>query len=100
MSCLSIAATGDNITTSGTSANIALPVNSAGGVPTFVRVAATVAAHVRLGTSGSVAATTDDILVMPNDAVVLLSRGFSHIAAIQNAAAGLVQVSPVEDVIR
>lgn len=100
MGCLSIVATGDAITTSGTSANIALPVDAAGKKPAYVRVAATAAAHVKLGYDNTVAATTDDILVQPNDAIVLLSRGFSYIAAIQNATGGSVVVSPVEDVIR
>ena len=92
---LSITATGVTITTSGVSAGSALPVNSAGTAPRFVRIAATAAATVRLGVGAQTAATTD-MLVQPGDATVVATCGATHAAALQVAAAGVVQISPVE----
>ena len=94
---ISVAATGVKITTSGTSASSALPVANSGAVGFHVRIAATVAAHVRLGI-GSATAVTTDLLVQPGDAVILrVPSGATHVAAIQASAAGIVVVSPVED---
>ena len=94
---LQIFATGVNITTSGTSAGATIPLSSAGTVPRYVRISATVSACVRIGTGAQTAVATD-LLVQPSDAVILATNGCTHIAAIQQAAAGVVQVSPVEDI--
>lgn len=94
---LQIFATGVNITTSGTSAGAIIPLSSAGTVPRYVRISATVSACVRIGTGAQTAVATD-LLVQPSEAVILATNGCTHIAAIQQAAAGVVQVSPVEDI--
>jgi len=94
---LQIFATGVNITTSGTSAGATIPLSSAGTVPRYVRISATVSACVRIGTGAQTAVATD-LLVQPSEAVILATNGCTHIAAIQQAAAGVVQVSPVEDI--
>ena len=94
---LQIFATGVNITTSGTSAGATIPLSSAGKVPRYVRISATVSACVRIGTGAQTAVATD-MLVQPSEAVILATNGCTHIAAIQQAAAGVVQVSPVEDI--
>lgn len=94
---LQIFATGVNITTSGTSAGATIPLSSAGVVPRYIRVSATVSACVRIGTGVQTAVATD-LLVQPSEAVILSTNGCTHIAAIQQAAAGVVQVSPVEDI--
>lgn len=92
-----IAATGVNITTSGTSARTALPTMSSGENPRYVRVSATVSARVRLGTVTSNAVATD-LLVMPSDAVILcVASGLTHVCAIQDTGAGTVAVSALED---
>ena len=94
---LQIFATGVNITTSGTSSGATIPLSSAGTVPRYVRISATVSACVRIGTGAQTAVATD-LLVQPSEAVILATNGCTHIAAIQQAAAGVVQVSPVEDI--
>lgn len=93
---ITVAATGVLITTSGTSAEAAIPNDAAGVRARLVRVSASVAACVRLGTTSSVAAVTTDLLVQPGEPVLLYCKGYGFIAAIQLAAAGKVQVSPVE----
>lgn len=94
---ITVTATGVLITTSGTSAGSALPNASSGEVPRYVRIASTAAATVRMG-AGAQTAITTDMLVQVGDAVVLaVPRGVTHIAAIQVTAAGVVQVSPIED---
>jgi len=88
--------TGVNITTGAASASSALPVGSAGGAAKSVRVAATVNARVRVGLTGLTAVATD-FLVTPNEAIVIDTRGCTHVAAIQDTAAGVVNVAPVEN---
>ena len=43
------------------------------------------------------AAAAGDMLIKPGDAVILDARGFDHVAAIQVTAAGILQVSPLEN---
>jgi hypothetical protein len=94
---MTVLKTGVNIATSGTSANAALPTAQSGEIPRYVRVTATAAAHVKLGVAG-VAATAADLMVQPGDAAVLVvPRGITTIAAIQDTAAGTVNVVPLED---
>lgn len=97
-SSITVIATGVSITTSGTSASATIPNDSAGNIPRYIRVAATVAACVRLGKTSATAVTTD-MQVQPGDAVILhVPSGMDKIAAIQVSAAGVVQVSPLENV--
>lgn len=97
MQFITVTKTGVAITTSGTSADSAIPTASSGEVPRYIRVSATVAACVRIG-AGAQTAVTTDLMVQPGDNVILVvPQGCNHIAAIQVAAAGVVQVSPIED---
>lgn len=92
-----ITATGASIATSGTSASANIPNNSAGEKPRWIRIAASAAACVRIGKSPQTAVTTD-MQVQPGDAVVIaVPSGVDTIAAIQVSAAGVVQVSPLEN---
>lgn len=93
---LSVSSTGANITTSVASASVAIPNAASGQRPRFIRVHATVAATVRLGT-GAVAAVATDMIVDPGTPVVLNVAGNTHIAALQVAAPGTVNVVPLED---
>ena len=93
---ITVAATGVLITTSGSSASATIPSNSAGTTPTYIRVAATAAATVRLGKTSATAVTTD-LLIQPADAVILAVGGNDKIAALQVSGAGVVQVSPLEN---
>lgn len=92
---ITVSVTGVAIATSATSAGATIPLDSAGNVPRFIRIAATAPACVRLGVGAQTAVTTDS-LVQPGDAVVTTTNGRTHIAAIQVAAAGVVQVSPLD----
>ena len=95
---LTVTVTGIAMATSGTSANATIPLDSAGNVPKYIRISATAAATVRIApTTGTPVALTTDLLVQPGDAVVLATSGCTKIAAIQVAAPGVVQVSPMEN---
>ena len=94
---LQIIATGISITTSAVSAGATIPLSTSGAVPRFIRISASAAAFVRIGTGAQTAVLTD-MLVVPGDALVIATLGCNNIAAIQQAAAGIVQVSPVEDI--
>lgn len=93
---ITIAKDGATVTTGVASAAIPIPTNSAGTKPLYVRVTATNESYVQLG-SATVAATANSLLVQPADAVMLAVGGHSHIAAIQGAATGRVNVTPLED---
>lgn len=94
---ISIMATGVNITTGAASAASALPVALSGEVPRYVRITATANARVRLGLVGLTALATD-VMVQPGDALILeVPRGITHAAAIQDTAAGMVNIAPLED---
>ncbi|MDE2102838.1 MAG: hypothetical protein KGL39_36680 [Patescibacteria group bacterium] len=96
-SAITVSVTGVSIATSGTSASATIPNASDGSLPRFIRVAATQPACVRLD-SGSATAVTTDLQVQPGDAVILTVNGRNKIAAIQVSAAGVVQVSPLENI--
>lgn len=91
-----IFATGVNITTGAASASASIPNASNGTKPKFVRVASTAAAYVKIGTAG-VTAVAGDMLIQPGDSHVLSVNGCTNIAALQVSAAGIVQISPLED---
>ena len=94
---ITVVAVGTTITTSGTSASATIPSCQSGEYPRYVRVAATAACYVKLGT-GAATATTSDILVQPADAVILhVPSGYTKIAAIQDSAAGKCNVVPLEN---
>lgn len=96
MNALQIFATGANITTGLTSASAAIPVTSSGALPSYVRLCATVACYAKVGPS-TVAAAAGDILINPETPVILYVRGVTHIAAIQAAAAGVLNIAPIEN---
>ena len=94
---VTVTVTGATIATTGTSASVSIPNDSSGNKPNYIRVAATAPACVRLGKTSATAVTTD-IQVQPGDAVILaVPKGYDIVAAIQVAAAGVVQVSPLEN---
>lgn len=94
---ITVIASGATISTSGTSARVALPNMSSGEGPRYIRVSATAAAYVKLGKDNTVTAAAGDLLVQPADAVILSVNRNTYIAAIQVAGAGVVQVSPLEN---
>ena len=93
---ITVSKTGIQLATSGTSNGAAIPFDSSGGIPRLIRIAATAAACIRLG-SGAQTAVTTDLQVQPGDSVVLTTNGATNIAAIQVSNAGVVQVSPLEN---
>lgn len=93
---ITLGATGIRLASSGTSSGAALPVGLAGDVPRLIRVTATADAHVRIG-SGAQTALNTDAMVQPGYGVVVTTNGATHIAVIQASSAGIVQVSPLEN---
>lgn len=95
---LSIQTTGKTKTTGASSANDTLPLDSAGNAPRYVRIAATVESYLKLGKDNTVAATANDILVQPADAVVLATNGMTYFAHIQGGTSGKLNVQALENV--
>lgn len=92
---VAVTKTGLNLATSGTSANGTIPVDSGGSTARFIRVASTAASYIRIG-SGVQTAVNTDLLVQPGDSIVLSTNGCNNIAALQVTAAGIVIVTPLE----
>lgn len=93
---ISVVKTGSTIAFTGTSANVAMPKDSSGTTPKYIRLASTAACYVKIGASG-VSAVAGDLLVQPADSVVLKVGRQAYIAALQVSAAGTLQISPLED---
>lgn len=91
-----ITVSGVTLTTSGTSASAAIPNNSSGLRPNYVRIQVTNYAFIKFGVSGA-AATANDILISPNEPEVFAISGLTHIAAIQQAAAGVINITAMEN---
>ena len=94
---ITVTAAGFSAAAAAASASSAIPNDSSGRAPNYIRVAARNECYVKLGVSG-VAATTADILVQPADSIFLqVPKGITHIAYIQGTAAGQVNVVPLEN---
>jgi hypothetical protein len=97
MHALQIYASGTNITTGAASASVTIPNSSASGIkPKYVRLCASVACYAKVGPSG-VTAAAGDILINPETPVILCVSGVTHVAAIQLAAAGVLNIVPIEN---
>ena len=88
--------TGATLAVGATSANVAIPTDSAGTTPKYIRLAATSACYVKIGPSG-VAAVAGDLLLNAGEGVVLKAGKNTYVAAIQVSAGGTLQISPLED---
>lgn len=91
----SVNATGTQVTTAGTSAATAIPNNAAGKVPKHVRLQSTGNCYVRPGTAGTTC-TVNDILLSPNNHLVLSVAGFTHIAHLQETVGAKLNITPLE----
>lgn len=83
--------------TGAASARTAIPVDSAGNIPRYIRVAGINECYVKVGNS-AVAATANDMLIQPADSVIMTVNNMTHIAYIQGTAAGKINVVPLENV--
>lgn len=79
------------------SAEIALPVGASGARTKFYRfIAVAGAAHISLGITGMGAATANDCLIGITG-LVLDCSGLTHFRHIEQVAATIIQISPVEN---
>ncbi len=92
---MTVQTVGVTAATSGSSARSAIPVDSAGNIPRYIRVAGINECYVKLGIS-TVVATTNDMLIQPADSAILTTNGMTHIAYIQGTSAGKVNIVPLE----
>lgn len=92
---LTVAASGVQVTAGASSAVVAIPNDAQGVRARRVRLLATGTLYVRPGFSGTTC-TASDILLGPNEAVVLEVKAFTHIAYLQEAAAPKLNITPIE----
>lgn len=94
---ITVTVTGVSTATGAASAGGTLPNCSSGEKPRYIRVAATAAACFRIG-AGAQTAVATDLQIQPGDSVILqVPTGVTNYAAIQVSAAGVLQVSPLEN---
>lgn len=94
---LTVTQVGFTAATGAATARTAIPVDSAGNLPRYIRVAAINESYIRIGNS-AITATANDTLIQPADSVILTVNQQTHIAYIQGASAGKVNVVPLENV--
>lgn len=94
---MTVQSVGFTAATGAGSARTAIPVDSAGNIPRYIRVAGINESYVKLGAS-TVVATNQDMLIQPADSAILTTNGLTHIAYIQGTAAGKINVVPLENV--
>lgn len=97
---VSVAATGQRTTTtiSTATAAAAIPVDSSGVKPKYVRFAATGTCYVRLApSSGAAVAVVTDALVQVGAPLILQVHGNTHWSAIDDGVSVKVSVTPLED---
>ena len=92
-----ITSIGANVASGAASASTPLPTASSGEVSRYVRIVASVNAHIRIGASAVAATATDTFLGAGIPEFLMVPRGYTHIAAIQDTAVGVVNVVPLED---
>lgn len=91
-----IVATGFTAATGAASAITAIPNDSSGRAPNYIRITGN-NCFCKLTTTGGTA-TSNDMLIQPGDSqIVAVPKGITHIAYIQNAAAGQINVVPLEN---
>ena len=91
----SVNAVGAQATTGAASAVTAIPVNAAGRAPKHIRLQSTGNCYVRPGLSGTTC-TVNDILLSPNNHLILNVSGFTHIAHLQETPAAKLNITPLE----
>lgn len=96
---ISVLSPGATIAVGAVSASVAIPVCASGVLPRFIRLAATAPCYARIGNGAGTTAAAGDLMVQPADNVILKvpQTGITHVAAIQVAGAGVLQISPLED---
>lgn len=96
-STITVVKTGISQASGAASAGGTLPTAQSGEVPRFIRVAATVAACIKIG-AGAQTATINDLQIQPGDAALMhVPSGITNFAVIQVSAPGIVQISALEN---
>jgi hypothetical protein len=93
---IAVNAAGTTVTTGAASAAVNIPTDGSGtNRPNYIRVAATAESYFNVR---GVAATTNDILVQPSDAVVIqVPKGVTQVNYIQGAASAKMNIVPLDN---
>lgn len=87
---------GKTVTSGSTSAEAALPQPSDGTNPRYCYLVSDGQVHVKLGTTSSVAATSNDLMI-GTQPVILQTRGYGFIAYIEGSTAAKLNITPLEE---
>ena len=92
---VTVNAGGTQVTSGAASAVAAIPNDAAGIRARVVRLQSTGNAYVRPGFSGTTC-TVNDILLSPNESLILNVKPFTHIAYLQETASAKINITPLE----
>lgn len=88
-------AVGATVTTGAASAAVNIPTDASGNRPNYIRVAATTESYFNVR---GVAATNNDVLVQPSDAVIIqVPKGVTQVNYIQGGSAGRMNIVPLDN---
>lgn len=92
-----VTAVGLQVTAAVASARVAIPVAADGHIAKFVRLQAlTNYCYIRAG-DVTVVATVNDLLLSPNEGIILCVSGMTHIASLREGAADVkFNITPLE----
>jgi len=93
---VTIIGTGSTVTASATSNWQNLPTDATNNVPRYCRLQSTGLVYVKLGGPSGVTATTNDLLLSPNEAVIIATRQFTRIAYLQETPGAKLNIISVE----
>lgn len=85
------------ITLAAASASAAIPLDSAGLTPKYIRLASTSSCYVRVGKGAQTAVIGDMMMNIGAPTILQINAQWDTIAAIWVTAAGILQISPVEN---
>ena len=86
---------GKTVTSSATSASTILPLTAANKIPRYCRLQSTGFLYVRFGV-GATSATTNDILVSPNEALILNTNQATHIGYLEETPGAKLNIMVVD----
>jgi hypothetical protein len=91
-----VSATGTTVTSSGTSARTAIPVNGSGGATKKIRLSAHAAVYVKALPGDAGAATANDMRLAAGESVYLDVEGLTYIAALEDTTSAKFTITPLD----
>lgn len=93
---LTVGAASVAVTSGAASAEVAIPNAVDGAKARFLRITSKGNAYIRPVQTGTTVSSANGILIIAAESIYLNVQGFTHIAYIQETAASIIQITPIE----